>query len=176
MLKIHEIIAKAAGKPLSAEECAELKAMADNSGNHSNSSNDEITRLRNELANAINERDNARSQLAAAARKNTDSATRSISTSSQKKRTSISNAIRRYPTLYRKSTAKNHASLISILIPEPEAAANIPPLPIPSIQHLMPPPLHLSPDRAQRRSPECSKMHPKRCSEICSIFKTRGKS
>ena len=70
MLKIHEIIAKAAGKPLSAEECAELKAMADNSGNHSNSSNDEITRLRNELANAINERDNARSQLAAAARKN----------------------------------------------------------------------------------------------------------
>lgn len=70
MLKIHEIIAKAAGKPLSAEECAELKAMADNSGNHSNSINDEITRLRNELANAINERDNARNQLAAAARKN----------------------------------------------------------------------------------------------------------
>lgn len=114
MLKIHEIIAKAAGKPLSAEECAELKAMADNSGNHSNSSNDEITRLRNELANAINERDNARSQLAAAARKNQIDALAAKHRFCDpeyldflaKKRTSISNAIRRYPTLYRKSTAK----------------------------------------------------------------------
>ena len=69
MLKIHEIIAKAAGKPLSAEECAELKAMAEGSNPDCDSGNAEITRLRNELANAINERDAARNQLAAANRK-----------------------------------------------------------------------------------------------------------
>lgn len=69
MLKIHEIIAKAARKPLSAEECAELKAMAEGSTPDCDSGNTEITRLRNELANAINERDTAINQLAAATRK-----------------------------------------------------------------------------------------------------------
>ncbi len=69
MLKIHEIIAKAAGKPLSDEECAELKAMADMS-NANNQEESEIIRLQRELAGAIRERDDAKNQLKCAIRKN----------------------------------------------------------------------------------------------------------
>lgn len=74
MLKIHEIIAKAAGKPLSAEECAELKAMAEGSGAENNSALFEIRRLQHELENAVHERDAAKNELNAAIRKNRISA------------------------------------------------------------------------------------------------------